>query len=69
MSLIRATTITDLLDQGAALKDVQFLAGRSDLRTTRLYDRRILDIAQMDIRRGSNRTCYRESNRADGGYV
>jgi integrase/recombinase XerD len=36
----RVATITDLLIQGAALEDVQFLAGHSDCRTTRLYDRR-----------------------------
>lgn len=36
----RATTITDLLDQGVPLEDVQYLAGHADPRTTRLYDRR-----------------------------
>lgn len=36
----RATTITDLLDQGVPLEDVQYLAGHTDPRTTRLYDRR-----------------------------
>jgi integrase/recombinase XerD len=36
----RVATITDLLLQGAALEDVQFLAGHSDPRVTRLYDRR-----------------------------
>jgi len=36
----RVTTITDLLAQGVALEDVQHLAGHSDPRTTRLYDRR-----------------------------
>ena len=36
----RVTTITDLLSQGVPLEDVQFLAGHSDPRTTRLYDRR-----------------------------
>ena len=35
----RATTITDLLSQGVPLEDVQFLAGHSDPRTTRIYDR------------------------------
>jgi site-specific recombinase XerD len=33
-------TITDLLEQGVPLEDVQHLAGHADLRTTRLYDRR-----------------------------
>ena len=36
----RVATITDLLLQGAALEDVQYLAGHSDPRVTRLYDRR-----------------------------
>lgn len=36
----RVTTITDLLTQGVPLEDVQLLAGHSDPRTTRLYDRR-----------------------------
>ena len=36
----RETAITDLLSQGVPLEDVQHLAGHSDARTTRLYDRR-----------------------------
>jgi site-specific recombinase XerD len=36
----RVATITDLLQQGLPLGDVQFLAGHADPRTTRLYDRR-----------------------------
>ncbi|MFL5328662.1 MAG: tyrosine-type recombinase/integrase [Gemmataceae bacterium] len=36
----RVCTITDLLSQGVALEDVQYLAGHADPRTTRLYDRR-----------------------------
>ncbi|MCY2993582.1 MAG: tyrosine-type recombinase/integrase [Planctomycetota bacterium] len=36
----RVTTVTDLLAQGVPLEDVQHLAGHSDPRTTRLYDRR-----------------------------
>jgi site-specific recombinase XerD len=36
----RVATITDLLNQGAALEDVQHLAGHANARTTRLYDRR-----------------------------
>jgi site-specific recombinase XerD len=36
----RVTAITDLLNQGVPLEDVQHLAGHSDARTTRLYDRR-----------------------------
>ena len=37
---LRVGTITDLLEQGVPLQDVQHLAGHSDPRTTRLYDRR-----------------------------
>ena len=37
---IRVGTLTDLLEQGIPLQDVQQLAGHSDPRTTRLYDRR-----------------------------
>lgn len=36
----RVTTITDLLEQGVPLEEVQYLAGHADPRTTRLYDRR-----------------------------
>ena len=36
----RVTAITDLLTQGIRLEDVQYLAGHSSPRTTRLYDRR-----------------------------
>jgi site-specific recombinase XerD len=36
----RVMTITDLLQQGVPLEDVQYLAGHADPRTTRLYDRR-----------------------------
>jgi integrase/recombinase XerD len=36
----RVATITDLLEQGTPLEDVQQLAGHADPRTTRLYDRR-----------------------------
>ena len=36
----RVFTVTDLLNQGVPLEDVQYLAGHSDARTTRLYDRR-----------------------------
>ena len=37
---IRVATITDLLQQGVPLAEVQHLAGHADPRTTRLYDRR-----------------------------
>jgi site-specific recombinase XerD len=35
----RSTTATDLITQGVALEDVQYLLGHADPRTTRLYDR------------------------------
>ena len=34
----RVTTITDLLEQGVPLEEVQRLAGHSDPHTTRLFD-------------------------------
>jgi site-specific recombinase XerD len=42
----RATTATDLLEQGVGLEDVQFLLGHSDPRTTRLYDKRGKEITR-----------------------
>jgi site-specific recombinase XerD len=47
----RVTTITDLLEQGVALEDVQRLAGHSDPRTTRLYDRRQKKITRNVVER------------------
>jgi integrase/recombinase XerD len=47
----RATTITDLLSQGVPLEDVQFLAGHSDPRTTRLYDRRQRTVTRNIVER------------------
>lgn len=47
----RATTITDLLDQGVPLEDVQYLAGHSDPRTTRLYDRRKKKVTRNIVER------------------
>ena len=35
----RVTTVTDLLEQDVSLEEVQYLAGHSDPRTTRIYDR------------------------------
>lgn len=35
----RVTTITDLIEQGIPLEDVQNLVGHKDARTTKLYDR------------------------------
>ncbi len=47
----RVTTITDLLDQGVPLEDVQQLAGHSDPRTTRLYDRRKQKVTRNIVER------------------
>jgi integrase/recombinase XerD len=47
----RVTTITDLLAQGVPLEDVQYLAGHSDPRTTRLYDRRQKKVTRNVVER------------------
>lgn len=47
----RVTTITDLLEQGVPLEDVQRLAGHADPRTTRLYDRRQKNITRNIVER------------------
>jgi integrase/recombinase XerD len=47
----RGTTITDLLEQGVALEDVQRLAGHADPRTTRLSDRRDKKITRNIVER------------------
>jgi site-specific recombinase XerD len=47
----RVTTITDLLEQGIPLEDVQHLAGHADPRTTRLYDRRQKKITRNIVER------------------
>ena len=47
----RVTTLTDLLEQGVPLEDVQYLAGHSDPRTTRLYDRRRRRITRNIVER------------------
>lgn len=47
----RVATITDLLDQGVPLEDVQNLAGHADPRTTRLYDRRKKKVTRNIVER------------------
>ena len=47
----RVMTITDLLEQGLPLEDVQRLAGHADPRTTRLYDRRDKKITRNIVER------------------
>ncbi len=47
----RVATVTDLLEQNVALEDVQYLAGHSDPRTTRLYDRRRRKVTRNIVER------------------
>ena len=47
----RVATITDLLEQGVPLENVQVLAGHADPRTTRLYDRRQKQITRNIVER------------------
>lgn len=47
----RVATVTDLLSQGVPLTDVQYLAGHSDPRTTRLYDRRSQAVSRNLVER------------------
>jgi integrase/recombinase XerD len=47
----RVLTVTDLLTQGVPLEDVQYLAGHSDARTTRLYDRRTRRVTRNIVER------------------
>jgi integrase len=48
---MRVATITNLLEQGISLSDVQHLAGHSDPRTTRLYDRRHKRVTRNAVER------------------
>jgi integrase/recombinase XerD len=45
----RVVTVTDLLSQGVALEDVQYLAAHADPRTTRLYDRRQKQVTRNTV--------------------
>ena len=45
------TTVTDLLEQNVPLEDVQYLAGHSDPRTTRIYDRRRRKVTRNIVER------------------
>ena len=47
----RVAVITDLLEQGVPLEDVQHLASRADPRTTRLYDRRQMKVTRNIVER------------------
>ncbi|MFO0812100.1 MAG: tyrosine-type recombinase/integrase [Gemmatales bacterium] len=48
---IRACVVTDLLNQGLPLEDVQTLVGHADPRTTRLYDRRNRQVTRNLVER------------------
>ena len=47
----RVTTVTDLLEQNVPLEDVQYLAGHSDPRTIRVYDRRRRKVTRNIVER------------------
>ena len=47
----RVTTVTDLLEQNVPLEDVQYLAGHSDPRTTRIYDRQRRKVTRNIVER------------------
>ncbi len=47
----RVSAVTDLLNQGTPLEDVQYLAGHSSPRTTRLYDRRQKKVTRNIVER------------------
>jgi site-specific recombinase XerD len=47
----RVATVTDLLTQQVPFEDVQYLAGHSDPRTTRLYDRRQQQVTRNTVDR------------------
>jgi site-specific recombinase XerD len=47
----RVTAITDLLNQGVPLEDVQYLAGHAEPRTTGLYDRRQKQVTRNIVER------------------
>lgn len=48
---LRASTATNLLEQGVELADVQYLLGHSDPRTTKLYDRRKMAVTRNIVER------------------
>ena len=49
--MIRATMIADLLDSGVNPDDEQDSASHADLRTTRLYDRRMWEVMRNIVER------------------
>jgi integrase/recombinase XerD len=51
LSAFRVATLADLLEQSVPLEDVQHLAGHADPRTTRLYDRKRLNVTRNIVER------------------
>ena len=51
----RVMTITDLLEHGSEIDEVQYLAGHADSRTTALYDRRKKRVTRNIVERISVR--------------
>ncbi len=49
----RVSAVTYLLNQGTPLEDVQYLAGHSSPRTTRLYDRRQQKVTRSIVEKTS----------------
>jgi integrase/recombinase XerD len=47
----RVSAVTDLMSQGTPLEDVQYLAGHSSPRTTRLYNRRQQKVTRNIVER------------------
>ena len=52
----RATTATDLFGQGVPERDVQYLLGHSDPRTTQLYNQSTKDVTRNIVERISVRS-------------
>ena len=47
----RAMVVTDLLSQGVAIEDVQYLVGHRHSSTTQLYDRRLRTVSRSTVER------------------
>ena len=47
----RAMVVTDLLTQGVAIEDVQYLVGHAHSSTTQIYDRRARCVSRNTVER------------------
>ncbi len=47
----RAMVVTDLLSQGVAIEDVQYLVGHRHSSTTQIYDRRLRAVSRATVER------------------